>query len=284
MPRPHEPTRNDITHALDAPPPEDLTRPEVRLPMDMPPDDLTEMHVTYDRGDEDGASLPLEEPFGAHRAPEPMTLPIERWTPPPATGSTPPSAMRVRTRTIAVEEEVNTGWSSPVPVTPPQGAALPRASTPTPASVVVSPSVVPSQPTDPQPAATWSTPPASYASAAPPASQPPMGAYPPAPQGYGYAPPPQAYGYAPHPPPRGTVEMNLQVMHGVPTPMPPAPMSAAPRGVAPTGSAPEVKPAVGRGVWALIVLAALAIVGMMAYAQLRGAQVGGGDGVRQDSR
>ena len=40
-------TQSDITSALDAPPLEDLTRPEVHLPVDVPPDDLTEMHSVY---------------------------------------------------------------------------------------------------------------------------------------------------------------------------------------------------------------------------------------------
>ena len=63
----------------------------------------------------------------------------------------------------------------------------------------------------------------------------------------------------------GTVEMNLQVSHGLPTAMSPAVMGA------PTQQPPS--PAkVSALVWAMIVLSALAVVGMMAFAQLRGAR------------
>lgn len=242
-----------MTQAVESPPPEEHTRPEVHLPVDVPPDDLTELLATYEHGDESSASLPLEAPFGAHRAPEPeaTTLPIERWLPPSSTapGS---SVTRVRTRTIAVEEDMNSGWSTPAPPAP--SHAPPRATASTPPSVVVSPSMAPSQPAILSPVssqASWTM---------PPPSSPPMGSYPPAVHGPASAPRLGVH---------GTVEMNLPVVHGVPTSMAPAAMSAPPQGMSPQAQ-PAAK--VSALVWALIVLSALAVVGMMAFAQLRGAR------------
>lgn len=253
--------RDDVTQAMESPPPEEHTRPEVHLPVDVPPEDLTELHATYESGDESSASLPLEAPFGAHRAPEPeaTTLPIERWLPPSST-SPGSSVTRMRTRTIAVEEDVNSGWSTPPPPAP-QPIAPPRATASTPPSVVVSPSMVPSQPSMLAPMASqasWTMPPpSSHGGGAPPPSSPPLVSYPPAAQGS-----PSGPRLGMH----GTVEMNLQVSHGLPSAMSPAVMSAPP---------PQQPPSpakVSALVWAMIVLSALAVVGMMAFAQLRGAR------------
>lgn len=248
-------TQNDITSALDAPPLEDLTRPEVRLPVDVPPDDLTEMLEVYSGGDGDSASLPNEAPFGAHIEPDDersglaglegaFARPAPRRSTPVAAATPPASSVtRVRTRAIAVEEDPSSSWSSPPPrpsEPPPQG---PTASTPP--SVMVSPSLAPSYP---------------------------------APEGWGPAPQPAwqpqpDQGRPSHLPPGarqgpyGTVEMSMQHAPGsiapqAYAPQPPHPTSGAP--------APTARPGVGRGVWALVALGLLACVAMMAYARLRG--------------
>ncbi|MFO0628338.1 MAG: hypothetical protein U0325_22380 [Polyangiales bacterium] len=223
-------TQRDITSALDAPPVEDLTRPEVHLPVDVPPDDLTEMHSVYAGGDESSVSLPHEAPFGAHQMPEADDLNIGEWTSPapspsaaprtstpsgPIVSPRPGAVTRVRTRTIAVEEDPTSGWSVPearAATLPPPSVIVATASTPP--TVMVSPALVP--PT-PEP---WTPPP----SVSGPAPAPPH----PAP-----APPSQR----PVPRPFGTVEMNLQVMQGVPTPVPFAP--TAPPSVRPTAPRPR---------------------------------------------
>ncbi len=258
-------TQSDITSALDAPPIEDLTRPEVHLPVDVPPDDLTEMHSVYGGGDESSVSLPLEAPFGAHQAPESEDLRIDAWptaqappsSPPPSRSSTPSGPIvspkagavtRVRTRTIAVEEDPTSGWSTPEA----RAATMPppsmRSSTPpsvivatasTPPSVMVSPSLTP-----PGPMESWAPPPA--------ASWP--------------APAPAPHNVTPRP--FGTVEMNLQVMQGVPTPVPFAP--PAPPSLHPSAPPAPKKGGVSAAVWVLIVVALLACGAMMAYGRLRG--------------
>ncbi len=251
-------TQSDITSALDAPPLEDLTRPEVHLPVDVPPDDLTEMHSVYGGGDESSVSLPLEAPFGAHQAPEAEDLRIDAWTParssapPPARTSTPSapiaspragSVTRVRTRTIAVEEDPTSGWSMPearAPTMPPPSVIVATASTPP--SVMVSPSLAP-----PVASESWAPPqPVAWPAPAPP--------------------PPQGPRTMP-PRPFGTVEMNLQVMQGVPTPVPFAP--PVPPSVRPTAP-PPAKGGVSAGVWVIIVVALLACGAMIAYGRLRG--------------
>lgn len=261
-------TQSDITSALDAPPVEDLTRPEVHLPVDVPPDDLTEMHSVYGGGDESSVSLPHEAPFGAHQAPEFDDLRIDAWpaapvappsSPPPPRSSTPSGPIvspragavtRVRTRTIAVEEDPTSGWSVPESRQPTMPPPAVRSSTPpsvivatasTPPSVMVSPSLTP-----PGPVESWAPPPVSW--------PPPT----PAPQGQ----------RAPGPRPFGTVEMNLQVMQGVPTPVPFAP--PAPPSVRPTAPPEAKKGGVSAAVWVLIVIALLACGAMMAYGRLRG--------------
>ena len=114
---------------------------------------------------------------------------------------------------------------------------------------------------NPAPAPAWTPP-----TPSPVAYPQPYGA----PQGPSY-PPPQ--GYAPpatqsvRPGGYGTVEMNLAVMHGVPTPMPPGP--GGPPQIAPHAAPP--KGGVSRGVWVLAALALLACGAMMVWARLRGA-------------
>ena len=261
-------TQSDITSALDAPPIEDLTRPEVHLPVDVPPDDLTEMHSVYAGGDESSVSLPHEAPFGAHQAPESEDLRIDAWpdapsappsSPPPPRSSTPSGPIvspkagavtRVRTRTIAVEEDPTSGWSTPEA----RAATMPppsmRSSTPpsvivatasTPPSVMVASSLTP-----PGPMESWAPP----AAASWPASAPGQEQRSPGPRAF------------------GTVEMNLQVMQGVPTPVPFAP--PAPTSLRPTAPTAPTKDGVSAAVWVLIVVALLACGAMMAYARLRG--------------
>ncbi|MEZ4390814.1 MAG: hypothetical protein R3A48_06925 [Polyangiales bacterium] len=243
-------TQNDITSALEAPPVEDLTRPEVRLPVDVPPDDLTEMHEVYSGGDGDSASLPNEAPFGAHIEPDDarsglaglegaFARPAPRGGTPVAEVSAPASSVtRVRTRAIAVDAEPASSWSSP-----PRGSQAPRQdpSASTPPSVMVSPSLAPSYPAHEgwgprQPA--W------------PAPDPARPSH-----------PPQGLRQGPY----GTVEMSMLHAPGSAAPQPyapPQPASGAP--------APAAKPGVGRGVWALVALGLLACLAMMAYARLRG--------------
>lgn len=241
-------TQNDITSALDAPPVEDLTRPEVRLPVDVPPDDLTEMHEVYSGGDGDTASLPNEAPFGAHIEPDDASSGLaglegafarpspRRVTPVADTAAPTSSVTRVRTRAIAVEEDPSASWPSP----PPRPSQPSTASTPP--SVMVSPSLSPPQP---------------------------------APEGWGHAPQPS---WQPQPDPRapsythqgaprgpyGTVEMSMHQAPGSIGPQSYAPPSQ------PMGGAPSPKSGVGRGVWMLVTLGLLACVAMMAYARLRG--------------
>ena len=180
-------TQSDITSALASPPIEDLTRPEVHLPVDVPPDDLTEMHSVYGGGDESSVSLPNEAPFGAHQAPEADDLRIDAWTapaPPPPTASPrvstpsgpivsprPGAVTRVRTRTIAVEEDPTSGWSMPEarqPTMPPPSVIVATASTPP--SVMVSPSIAPSVPVE-----SWAPPaPMSWPAPAPAPAAPPV--------------------------------------------------------------------------------------------------------------
>jgi hypothetical protein len=262
-------TQSDITSPLDAPPIEDLTRPEVHLPVDVPPDDLTEMHSVYGGGDDSSVSLPNEAPFGAHQAPEADDLRIDAWpdtqvrpsSPPPPRSSTPSGPIvspkagavtRVRTRTIAVEEDPTSGWSMPEA----RQATMPppsmRSSTPpsvivatasTPPSVMVSPSLTP-----PGPVESWAPPqPVAWPAPAPA--------------------PPQGPRMTP-PRPFGTVEMNLQVMQGVPTPVPFAPPS--PPSVRPNAPPEAKKGGVSAGVWVLIAVALLACGAMIAYGRLRG--------------
>jgi hypothetical protein len=70
------------------------------------------------------------------------------------------------------------------------------------------------------------------------------------------------------PRPFGTVEMNLQVMQGVPTPVPFAPPS--PPSVRPNAPPEAKKGGVSAGVWVLIAVALLACGAMIAYGRLRG--------------
>lgn len=221
---------------------EEHTNPEVHLPVDVPPDDLTQMNVVYpqaDEGDEGAASLPFEAPFGAHRSEEATTLPIEAWMPAASRSARP------RSRTIAVEDEVNTAWSAPISTPPPSSpttspATSPPAQASTPPSVVVSPSISSPQPT------------------LPPSSQPwaagPQG-------GAGYLAAPSAR------PNYATVGMDLSMVNGVPTPMPPPP-SVAPPPVAPRPASAKV----GALTWLMIVLATLAVLAMSALPHLRGAR------------
>jgi hypothetical protein len=90
-----------------------------------------------------------------------------------------------------------------------------------------------------------------------------------------WAPPPAASWPAPAPAPHnvtprpfGTVEMNLQVMQGVPTPVPFAP--PAPPSLHPSAPPAPKKGGVSAAVWVLIVVALLACGAMMAYGRLRG--------------
>lgn len=247
-------TQNDITSALDAPPVEDLTRPEVHLPVDVPPDDLTEMHEVYSSSEGDAASLPHEAPFGAHIEPDASELDHMTSTPPTRASASPlpdqgarpapgfSSVTRVRTRTIAVEEDLSSSWSMPLHATP--SGSVVDATGSTPPSVVISPSFAP-----PEASPSW-------VPAAPPH-------WPPAiemPRGPTLPPPSTPRGQY------GTVEMNLQMRHGVPTPAPLGPQPNTPR-------APSARPAnpakVGGLIWLLVALALTACVAMMVYARLR---------------
>lgn len=249
-------TQNDITSALTAAPVDDLTRPEVHLPVDVPPDDLTEAHSVYAGGDEDSISLPHEAPFGAHQQPDAFELDVAPWAPPaesadatrvmPSRPSQPPgSVTRVRTRTIAVEEDPTSGWSLPEPrtlrATPSTPPSVIVATASSPPSVMVSPSLAP------PPGEGWTQP-----------IGPSWPSTPPMPSGYPPSPPPAMV--------RGTVEMNLQVMQGVPTPVPMAPRAPVPL----RASSPPSARRVSAGVWILVLLGLLSCAAMLAYGRLRG--------------